>query len=380
MEERKFKEVLIFVAGTTPQIITETIYALIHKNPPVYPDEVFIITSSYGKNLIIKNLLKPGIFSEFCKEFGIQESLLDQDSIIVVKDSKGNELDDVRNGQENECLGDFITEFIKEKASEHSTRLHCSLAGGRKTMSFYLGSALQLFGRSWDKLYHVLVSPEFESNSDFYYKPKKNRVLKKDGKQLNTKDAQIFLAELPFIRLKDKIPLNSKSFKELVSEGQKEIDTALTQPFISIRLKEGIVSIGNKNIELKPFHIVFYTHLLRQKLERCPYPDKLYCGNCYDCFIQINDLAAPGITEIMAKDYEIIYGQHSDHVYNFRTKWKDGIDLSKLRSDRSKINKDIIENLEDETLATYYTITSLRKWGGTRFGVRVEKGKIRIES
>lgn len=82
----------------------------------------------------------------------------------------------------------------------------------------------------------------------------------------------------------------------------------------------------------------------------------------------------------MAKDYEIIYGQHSDHVYNFRTKWKDGIDLSKLRSDRSKINKDIIENLEDETLATYYTITSLRKWGGTRFGVRVEKGKIRIES
>ncbi|NWF75824.1 MAG: TIGR02584 family CRISPR-associated protein, partial [Nitrospirae bacterium] len=257
MKESKFKEVFIFVAGTTPQIITETIYALIHKKPPVYPEEIFVITTSHGKKLIRKNLIDSGRFSEFCKEFGIQESLLNQDSIIVVKDSKGNELDDVRNGQENECLGDFITEFIKEKASEHSTRLHCSLAGGRKTMSFYLGSALQLFGRPWDKLYHVLVSPEFESNPDFYYKPKKNKVFKKDAKELHTKDAEIFLAELPFIILREKIPLNDKSFRKLVEEGQKEIDTALTQPFISIRLKEGIVSIGNKNIELKPFHIVF---------------------------------------------------------------------------------------------------------------------------
>jgi CRISPR-associated protein (TIGR02584 family) len=31
------KEVFIFVAGATPQIITETIYALSQKDPPVYP-------------------------------------------------------------------------------------------------------------------------------------------------------------------------------------------------------------------------------------------------------------------------------------------------------------------------------------------------------
>jgi len=37
-----FKEILIFVAGTTPQIITETIYALSQKTRPVYPDELFI--------------------------------------------------------------------------------------------------------------------------------------------------------------------------------------------------------------------------------------------------------------------------------------------------------------------------------------------------
>ncbi len=379
MTESKFREVLIFVAGTTPQIITETIYALIHQDPPVFPDEIYIITTTHGKDLIKDNLLDKGRFKEFCKEFKLREDILSEGSIVLIKDNEGNLLEDIRHGKDNESLGDFITNFIRAKAKDDNARLHCSLAGGRKTMSFYMGSALQLFGRPWDKLYHVLVTPEFESNPDFFYKPKKDKVLKKDGKELHTKDAEIFLAELPFIRLREKIPLNGKSFIELVEEGQKEIDTALTQPFIRIKLKEGIVLIGDQSIEFKPFHIVFYSYLLKQKLERCHYPEKMYCLDCTDCYPQINDLVMPGVAEIMAKEYEVIYGKYSGHVENFRSKYKDGIDATKLRSDRSKINRDIIENLEDETLATYYTITSLRKYGATRFGVRVEKGKIRIE-
>jgi len=379
MKESKFKEVLIFVAGTTPQIITETIYALIHQEPPINPDEIYVITTTHGKRLIKENLIDSGRFKEFCKEFKVTEDVLDENSITVVKDINNKPLEDIREGEDNESLGDFITNFIRDKANDDKTRLHCSLAGGRKTMSFYMGSALQLFGRSWDKLYHVLVTPEFESNPDFYYKPKKDRVLKKNGKELHTKDAQIFLAELPFIRIKDKIPLNGKSFKELVEEGQKEIDTSLTQPFIFINLKERVVTIGEKDIEFKPFHLVFYAYLLKQKVEKCPYPERAYCHDCTDCFPQLNDLSTPKVTELLSRDYEIIYGPHSGHVENYRRQWKDGIDAAKLRSDRSKINREIIENLENETLSTYYTISSLRKYGGTRFGIRVEKGKIRIE-
>ena len=379
MKIDKFKEVLIFVAGTTSQIITETIYALIHQNPPVYPDEIHVITTTHGKKLIKENLIEGGRFINFCKEFRLRENLLNEDSIVIVKDHKGSPLEDIRDRQDNESLGDFIATFIKEKAGDERSRLHCSLAGGRKTMSFYMGSALQLFGRPWDKLYHVLVTPEFESNPDFYYKPKKDRVLKKNGKELHTRDAQIFLAELPFIRIKDKIPLNGKSFKELVEEGQKEIDTSLTQPFIFINLKERVVTIGEKDIEFKPFHLVFYAYLLKQKVEKCPYPERAYCHDCTDCFPQLNDLSTPKVTELLSRDYEIIYGPHSGHVENYRRQWKDGIEAAKLRSDRSKINREIIENLENETLSTYYTISSLRKYGGTRFGIKVEKGKIRIE-
>lgn len=379
MQETEFREVLIFVAGTTPQIVTETLYALIHNDPPVYPDEIHIITTSYGKELIEKNLIASGRLREFCREFHLSEEILNTDSILVVKGNNNVSLADIKEAPDNEALGDFITNFIRFKTSDEKARLHCSLTGGRKTMSFYLGSALQLFGRPWDKLYHVLITPEFESNPDFYYKPKKDRVLKRNGRELHTKDVQIFLAELPFIRLREKLPLNGKNFKGLVEEGQKEIDTALSQPHVNISLMDRLVTIGNQSIEFKPFHLVFYVHLLKQKTGHCLYPERAYCHNCTDCFLQLNDLTTPRVKNIIAKDYEIIYGQHSGHVENFHMQWKDGIDISKLRSDRSKINRDIIESLKDDTLATYYTITSLRKYGNTRFGIKVEKGKIRVE-
>ncbi|ODA43496.1 hypothetical protein THER_1777 [Thermodesulfovibrio sp. N1] len=54
----KFKEILVCVIGATPQIITETIYALANKNPPVYIDEIFIITTSTGKKQIENTLIK----------------------------------------------------------------------------------------------------------------------------------------------------------------------------------------------------------------------------------------------------------------------------------------------------------------------------------
>lgn len=379
MKNDKQRTLLIFVAGTTPQIITETIYAMIHKTPPIYPDEVHIITSSQGKKLIIKNLLESGVFSRFCKEFRIKESILNKDSIIVVKDHEGNELDDIKDQHHNECVGNFITNFIREKTIDQSVTLHCSLAGGRKTMSFYMGSAMQLFARPWDKLYHVLVTPEFESNPDFYYKPKKDRILKKDSKALYTKNAEIFLAELPFIRLRGKIPLNGKSFKELVEEGQREIDTALTQPYIKINLKNQSIYIGNTPIDLVPLHIMIYSHFIKRKIEDCKCKDKIYCLDCNECFATISDLSTKSAFERMLNDYRILYHNQPYRADDLRAKTKEGMSPEVLRSNISKINREIKEQLNDETLLPFYSISTERQYAGSRYGVKVEKGKIRIE-
>lgn len=378
-QSTEFREILIFVAGTTPQIITETIYGLIHQSPPIYPNKIYILTTQLGENIIKENLIDARIFRGFCREFKLSEDILNEDSMIIVKDHKGNPLSDIKEEQDNESLGDFIANFIKDKAKDDKTRLHCSLAGGRKTMSFYIGSALQLFGRPWDKLYHVLVTPEFESNPDFYYKSKRDRMLKKDGKTLHTKDAKIYLAELPFIRLSNKISLHGKGFKELVEEGQREIDIATVQPQINVNLSERTVYVGDNLIEMVPVQLMIYTTYLRQKIDHCKYPERTYCFDCTDCFPSIVDLSSRPALEEMAKDYKQIYTIHPLKANDLLNKHKDGLEQPTIRQNISKINRTIKEQLKDETLHPYYTITAIKKYAGSRYGIRVEKGKIRIE-
>ena len=43
-------------------------------------------------------------------------------------------------------------------------------------MGYYLGYALSLFGRSQDRLSHVLVSDGYEGHPEFYYPSKNSKV------------------------------------------------------------------------------------------------------------------------------------------------------------------------------------------------------------
>jgi len=388
MNQQTFREVLIFVTGTTPQIVTETLYCLTQlTGHPIFPSEIHIITTLSGKEKVEKELLDKGRLSDFSKEFSLPPIPLSSESIHVICNGMGDPLDDIREVSHNESLGDFIAHFIREKAKDSSVRLHCSLAGGRKTMSFYLGSALQLFGRPWDKLYHVLVSPEFESLPDFYYKPKKNRILEirdQSGtvvKKLHTKDAEISLAELPFVRLRDKIPLDGKGFKELVREGQRAIDIASIPPALRANLAEKVIYIGQVGVDMVPIQMVLYVNLLRRKLEKCPFPERPHCLDCTECFPYLGDLSMRKTFDAMVADYRKLYGPFSGRVEEFLKHWegKGGIDPDTLRQNISKINKTLRENLQDETLHPYFTITAVGKHGSKRYGVRVEKSKISIE-
>jgi CRISPR-associated protein (TIGR02584 family) len=72
MNQKTYREVLIFVTGTTPQIVTETLYGLTqHCKPPVFPDEIHIITTASGKQKIEEELIAKGRLSAFFKEFGL---------------------------------------------------------------------------------------------------------------------------------------------------------------------------------------------------------------------------------------------------------------------------------------------------------------------
>src|SRR5919109_2264692 len=158
-----FREILVMVAGLTPQVITETLYYLTQKrDPPVAITEIHVLTTQPGRQRILPDLLTPhhGRLHTFCAEYNLDPTTIafDADHIHVLTNAAGIPLEDIRTADDSAAVADQILTFIRRLTHDPATRLHCSLAGGRKTQSVLLGFALQLYGRPQDTLLHVLVS------------------------------------------------------------------------------------------------------------------------------------------------------------------------------------------------------------------------------
>ncbi len=370
-----FRDVFVFVVGKTPQVVTETIYGLLVKESPVLPDEIYILTTEEGRREIEEGLMRKGNLRKVFEEYGFKPLPPENVHITVIPGADGSPLRDIRTEEENEAVGDFITDFIRRLAEDPEVRLHCSLAGGRKTMGFYLGAALSLFGRPWDRLYHVLVSPEFESHPDFYFKPKEDRVLELRDKKLHTSEARIFLADLPFLRLREKVSLGEKPFRELVKEGQREVELALFQKEVILDLRGLSLSIGGISVKLTPMELILYRLFLLKKAQ-CPEPSRAYCEGCTACFLPISRLSSPETFQEICQALASIYGEGSGRVEAFRLRWErqGGVAQEVLRQRIAKINRSLKEHLGED--ASLYLISPVGRYGTKRYGVRVDKGKI----
>ncbi len=170
------KNILIAVVGTTPAVITETLQALADRSIEI--DEMHIVTTSVGKKLLFDTLLgKNRPFRFLCREYPgsetkakIAEAILKDDNCHVVMKGKVP-LRDIEKDEDAIALADLIGTQVRALAADKNARLFASLAGGRKTMSFWLGCAMSLFARPRDRLMHVLVNAPFENCDDFFYKP-----------------------------------------------------------------------------------------------------------------------------------------------------------------------------------------------------------------
>lgn len=193
------KTLLLAVTGATPQVVTETLYA-IHKQGLEWPDAIEIITTSVGKEQARLNLLTDGKLRALCEEYQLAVPHFDENSIKVIPDANGNEVADARTLEDQEALADFIVKTVAVHTKNMDTRIHASIAGGRKTMTFFLGYAMSIFGRAFDRLSHVLVSEQFESNPLFYYptlQPK--TITNRENITLDCSKAEVMLAEIPLI-------------------------------------------------------------------------------------------------------------------------------------------------------------------------------------
>ena len=325
-----------------------------------------------------------GRLARLCGDYGIPPVTLCDDSFLVIKDGFGCEVDDIRTLEANEAAGDQVAQFLRRLSAEPNCRLHCSLSGGRKSMSYFMGVAFQLFARQWDKLYHVLVSPEFEGNEHFYYKPRVNQlipVLARDGssRELHTDDAQVTLVELPLIFLRDKFSLSGGAVRDLVAQGQQHIDLATVPLPLRVDFAERCLYIGETPIELLPTQLMIYVSFLRLKKRDCAAASRACCSECSACFVSLGELADRPALEVMVLDYQQMYPGNPFKKDELLEKWEEGLDTDLLRQHISKINRNLKEQLKNPTLLPLYRIDTIRQYARSRYGVRVEKGRISFQ-
>ena len=165
------KNILFLVTGMTPQIITETLWALAcdpKRADKWIPDEVHVMSTEHGLNQIRARLINKGNFQALVEEYGLPAIRFDESCLHSINDEQGEPLIDLKTPEDNQLAGDAICAKVREY-TEESKSLHVSIAGGRKTMGFYAGYALSLYGRKQDRMSHVLVEEAYEQATNFFY-------------------------------------------------------------------------------------------------------------------------------------------------------------------------------------------------------------------
>ena len=264
------RRTMLALCGLSPQVVTETLYALaVHRNPPFVPTRIEVLTTEEGRQRALLELLDPdsGAFLAFCREFELDglASALDPSSIGVI-DGRDGPLTDIQSEDDNSCAADAIIGRIRVLTADDASALHVSIAGGRKTMGFLAGHALSLFGRPQDRLSHVLVAQSFINRPDFFYPPKRPRILYDQmNRPVRTDQAQLVLADIPFLRLRDQLPKRlldeGISYSNTVAEAQATLD-----PVLEIDVSAGHARLGGRVVKLPPVEFAWLAWHTQRRL------------------------------------------------------------------------------------------------------------------
>ena len=363
--------ILVAVTGLSPQIVTETLYALaVGMEPskrPFVPTMIRLITTEEGARRARASLLNPGNgwFHRLLSDYRLPAIEFGPQHIVVLKDRIGQPLDDIRTRDDNELAADAITEQIRELTSDDETALHVSIAGGRKTMGFYVGYALSLYGRVQDRLSHVLVTTPYESHPEFFYPAPRRRMIEdREGCRYDAHDARVTLADIPFVRLRDGLDsemlASTPSFSAVVEHAQRAV------PPVRLVLDPAncTVTAGGETFALKPSKFALYWLMASRVLRGRPaahWSEADFMTQLLDYYGRI-EMTGPGEYDRIETAYE---GGRGDKIVN---------------PAKAHINNTLRQRL-GETRAAPYLIVPLAPIPSTRrrrFGLRLSPNAIRI--
>ena len=362
------RRVLLAVTGLTPQIVTETLYALaVTQTEPWIPTEIRLVTTAEGAERARLSLLdaKQGQFHALCRDYGLSGRIAFlAENIMVVRDAFGAALADIRTPEDNTLAADALLAEVRALCADDNCALHVSIAGGRKTMGFFLGYALSLFGRAQDRLSHVLVNEPFESLREFYFPPAEPRVLHTSaGRPIHTADAQVMLAEIPFVRLREGLPrealAHAAPFASLVSTAQLAIDP----PVLRFELRRAQLWCGEQAVKLPPALFAWYAWLAECRAKQ----------RGEDGFVRHSDESPDRYLAI----YEIVVGRNHPNLDKAGLASKTGLEPAQFEQRRSKINRKLASALS--LASAPYLIYSRGERPLTRYGIALAPERILFE-
>ena len=250
--------VLIAVCGTSPAVITETVQGIYGKYPSFIIDEVVVLTTTIGRERLVKQILENGAWDKLREELHAEEDELrfgdcaDSIQLIPSMDKKHN-LADINTPNDHLSMANQLCRILRGYTDNPDITVLASLAGGRKTMSTMMGFCFSLFAREQDKLFHVLVNEPFDGRLEppFLFKPQTLVDYKlPDGKVISSDEAHIDLIEIPCVHLRKLFPQQfgkaPGDYSSLVHEA--DYIAGMGDRELRLNLGTGDVKIGTETV------------------------------------------------------------------------------------------------------------------------------------
>jgi CRISPR-associated protein (TIGR02584 family) len=358
------RRILLAVTGLSPQVVTETLYALAAAPTPSFaPTEIRLLTTATGKDLARTALLHPdgGQFHALLADYPrIGHPVFDETHIHVIRTADGSPLSDIRSPEENAAAADAITALVAELTRDEDVALHVSIAGGRKTMGFYLGYAFSLYARPQDRLSHVLVSSPFESHPEFFFPPAApRRLTTRENRHIDTADAVVTLAEIPVVHLRHGLPPalqhGTASFNKTVDALQE----SFAPPQLSIDLASRVVHCGRRSIVLAPALLAWLAWWAQSACNKEPFQNwrTADAGRYLDI-------------------YRKIVGGDSEDYEKAGKRLQDGMEKEFFEQNNSKLERALRQQLG--LAAEHYLLATEGKRPHTRRGLALPASAIRL--
>jgi len=397
------KNTLLAVVGLSPQVVMETLYALHQFGRRV--DAIHLITTRAGKETIFSTLLpaQEGRYYRYLNEYNMDADSISfgYDHIHVVTDVNGNEIEDIESEEDNERLIRLCLEMTFKLTADPDTAVFFSIAGGRKTMSVCLMLAAQLYGRPQDRVYHVLISPEFESNRDFFYPPRQSTAIELCDRNnqpyyKETRYSAVNLVPIPLLSVREQLS------RDELRQAPKEpasllLNLVREEPFLlTIDLAAGKLSYRKREMDLMPARLALYAFFALRK-KQCPRisgqdrpspnqranaPDDtsrdasgstISCKGCRDCFLDF-----PAIATRQSEITELYRQTASGREF---TEMSDsgilGLTAENFNSYKGKIRRNL-ERAFGAQAAAQLQIASQGRRPDTRYGLMIDRERIRI--